>query len=194
MHDDGGHFGPLNTRRDALAALCALAGAGAGSCLAEAAGAMVDTVDEYELQPQAEESYYGLYLRWRALDDHMIEAADKGLAAHMWTGAVVPLKNGRSSLSSWAWSAGVAAEATTFLLGGSQDGRGEVSPKTCPFRLGRRPVGRIKSRNTPRRPRRDPPARGIPGSRACALRASCPERSRTSTTGASSKSGKQRLR
>ena len=69
------------------AALCALVGAGAYSDLAEAAGAMVGTAQEFEPQRREKESYDDLYPRWRALNDHMIAAADKGLVPHMWTGA-----------------------------------------------------------------------------------------------------------
>ncbi len=69
------------------AALCALVGTDAYSDLAEAAGATVHTAREYEPQPDAVEAYNQHYPRWRALNDHMLEAADKGLAPHMWKGA-----------------------------------------------------------------------------------------------------------
>lgn len=69
------------------AALCALVGTGAYSDLAEAAGATVHTAREYEPQPEAVEAYDRHYPRWRALNDHMLEAADKGLAPYMWRGA-----------------------------------------------------------------------------------------------------------
>ena len=69
------------------AALCALVGAGEYPDLTEAAGAMVGTASEYEPNAQNTEAYDELYPRWRALNDHMIEAADKGLVPHMWTGA-----------------------------------------------------------------------------------------------------------
>jgi autoinducer 2 (AI-2) kinase len=69
------------------AALCALVGAGAYSDLAEAAGATVHTASEYEPNADAVAAYDDLYPRWRALNDHMIGAADKGLAPYMWTGA-----------------------------------------------------------------------------------------------------------
>jgi hypothetical protein len=48
---------------------------------------MVGTVSEYEPNGRNKEAYDELYPRWRALNDHMIEAADKGLAPHMWMGA-----------------------------------------------------------------------------------------------------------
>ncbi len=69
------------------AALCALVGAGEYSYLSEAADAMVDTASEYEPDQSNTEAYDELYPRWRSLNDHMIAAADKGLAPHMWTGA-----------------------------------------------------------------------------------------------------------
>ncbi len=69
------------------AALCALVGAGEYSNLAEAASTTVATASEYEPNRQNTEAYDELYPRWRALNDHMIDAADKGLAPHMWTGA-----------------------------------------------------------------------------------------------------------
>lgn len=69
------------------AALCALVGAGAYSDLAEAATATVTTASEYEPNQGNKQAYDDLYPRWRALNDHMIAAADKGLAPHMWTGA-----------------------------------------------------------------------------------------------------------
>lgn len=69
------------------AALCALVGTGTYSNLAEAAGATVGTASEYEPNGRDREAYDDLYPRWRALNDHMIDAADKGLAPYMWTGA-----------------------------------------------------------------------------------------------------------
>ena len=69
------------------AALCALVGAGAYSDLSEAAGATVHTASEYELIADAVAAYDEHYPRWRALNDHMLEAADRGLAPYMWTGA-----------------------------------------------------------------------------------------------------------
>lgn len=69
------------------AALCALVGAGVYSNLADAAGATVGVNREYEPNQQNKEAYDDLYPRWRALNDHMIEAAEKDLAPYMWIGA-----------------------------------------------------------------------------------------------------------
>jgi len=69
------------------AALCALVGAGAYSDLSQAAGATVHTAREYEPNADAVAAYDEHYPRWRALNDHMLEAADRGLAPYMWTGA-----------------------------------------------------------------------------------------------------------
>ncbi len=69
------------------AALCALVGAGAYSDLAEASASTVGPDREYEPNRQHEEAYDDLYPRWRALNDHMLEAAEKNLAPYLWTGA-----------------------------------------------------------------------------------------------------------
>ena len=69
------------------AALCALVGVGAYADLGEAVKATVHTARVIEPEAGAREAYDELYPRWRALNDHMLEAADKGLAPHMWTGA-----------------------------------------------------------------------------------------------------------
>jgi autoinducer 2 (AI-2) kinase len=69
------------------AALCALVGVGSYSDLGEAVSATVHTAREVEPDASAKEAYDELYPRWRALNDHMLEAADKGLAPYMWTGA-----------------------------------------------------------------------------------------------------------
>lgn len=69
------------------AALCALVGAGTYSDLAEASSSTVGTDREYEPNPENAAAYDDLYPRWRALNDHMLEAADKGLAPYLWTGA-----------------------------------------------------------------------------------------------------------
>ena len=50
-------------------------------------GATVHTAREVEPDASATEAYDELYPRWRALNDHMLDAADKGLAPYMWTGA-----------------------------------------------------------------------------------------------------------
>lgn len=69
------------------AALCALVGVGVYSDLADAASATVGASREYEPNQQNKEAYDDLYPRWRALNNHMIEAAEKELAPYMWTGA-----------------------------------------------------------------------------------------------------------
>ncbi len=69
------------------AALCALVGAGVYYDLADAASATVGASREYKPNQQNKEAYDDLYPRWRALNDHMIEAAEKDLASYMWTGA-----------------------------------------------------------------------------------------------------------
>lgn len=69
------------------AALCALVGAGVYADLAEAVDATVHTASEFAPNQKDKEAYDDLYPRWRALNDHMIEAAAKDLAPYMWTGA-----------------------------------------------------------------------------------------------------------
>ena len=69
------------------AALCALVGVGAYQNLSEAAEATVHTARVIEPDAGARDAYDELYPRWRALNDHMLAAADQGLAPYMWTGA-----------------------------------------------------------------------------------------------------------
>lgn len=69
------------------AALCALVGVGMYPDIREAVDATVHTAREVEPNASAKEAYDELYPRWRALNDHMLEAADNGLAPYMWTGA-----------------------------------------------------------------------------------------------------------
>jgi len=69
------------------AALCALVGAGTYADLVEAWGALNETELDFEPQHTAVEAYDELYPRWRELNDYMLEAADRGLASHMWKGA-----------------------------------------------------------------------------------------------------------
>jgi autoinducer 2 (AI-2) kinase len=69
------------------AALCALVGAGVYPTLADGVRATVRTAKELTPNPEAVEAYNTLYPKWRALNDHMLDAADKGLAPYMWVGA-----------------------------------------------------------------------------------------------------------
>ncbi|MCF2707312.1 hypothetical protein I6E29_08570 [Arcanobacterium haemolyticum] len=69
------------------AAICALVGAGVYSSVEEAAEIISYTHRVFHPNPEAVEAYEGLYHKWRALNDHMLEAADKGLAPYMWVGA-----------------------------------------------------------------------------------------------------------
>ena len=69
------------------AALCALVSAGVYSDLADAASVTVGANREYEPNQQNKGAYDDLYPRWRALNYHMIDAAEKDLASYMWTGA-----------------------------------------------------------------------------------------------------------
>jgi autoinducer 2 (AI-2) kinase len=69
------------------AALCAFVGVGTYDSLTSAAKATVRTARELEPDPAAVDAYNELYPKWRALNDHMLEAADKGLAPYMWVGA-----------------------------------------------------------------------------------------------------------
>ncbi len=69
------------------AALCALVGTGTFADLREAANATTETGHEYEPDEDAKKAYDDLYPRWRAMNDHLLEAAEKGLAPPLWTGA-----------------------------------------------------------------------------------------------------------
>jgi autoinducer 2 (AI-2) kinase len=69
------------------AALCALVGIGAYPDVRDAVAATVHTARSYEPNEPDKAAYDRLFPRWRALNDHMLEAADKGLAPYMWTGA-----------------------------------------------------------------------------------------------------------
>ncbi|WP_028709432.1 FGGY family carbohydrate kinase [Propionicicella superfundia] len=69
------------------AALCALVGAGVYATLADGVHATVRTAKELTPNAEAVDAYNELYPKWRALNDHMLEAADKGLAPYMWVGA-----------------------------------------------------------------------------------------------------------
>lgn len=69
------------------AALCALVGGGSYATLQEAAAATSKTERVHEPDAASVDAYEDLYPRWRALNDHMLEAAERGLAPHLWTGA-----------------------------------------------------------------------------------------------------------
>ena len=69
------------------AALCALVGAGTYADLAEASGSTAGTDRKYEPNREDAEAYDDLYPRWRNLNNHMLEAAEKDLAPYLWTGA-----------------------------------------------------------------------------------------------------------
>jgi autoinducer 2 (AI-2) kinase len=62
-------------------------GAGTYANLTEAWGSLNETELDFEPQHSAVEAYNELYPRWRELNDYMLEAADRGLAPHMWKGA-----------------------------------------------------------------------------------------------------------
>ena len=69
------------------AALCALVGAGAFPSLREAAAATARPPGRHEPDPPTHATYDAAYARWRALNDHLLAAADAGLAPHLWKGA-----------------------------------------------------------------------------------------------------------
>ncbi len=69
------------------AALCAFVGAGVYPDLPTGVRATVRTAKELSPNTDAVAAYNELYPRWRALNDHMLEAADEGLAPYMWVGA-----------------------------------------------------------------------------------------------------------
>lgn len=69
------------------AAMCALVAIGEYSSLSEAAKATVRMAKIVEPDPQAVAAYNELYPKWRELNDHMLAAADNGLAPYMWVGA-----------------------------------------------------------------------------------------------------------
>lgn len=69
------------------AALCALVGTGTFANLTEATEATAETGGEYEPDEGAKKDYEDLYPRWRALNDHLLEAAERGLVSNLWRGA-----------------------------------------------------------------------------------------------------------
>ncbi len=69
------------------AALCAFVGAGVFSGLEEAAAAIASEPRRFEPDAETHAIYDEAYGRWRALTDHLLDAADRGLAPHVWRGA-----------------------------------------------------------------------------------------------------------
>lgn len=69
------------------AAMCAWVGAGKFKDLKDAVNNIVKFTRYFEPIEENVEKYNELYPKWRALNDHMVEAADKGLAPYMWIGA-----------------------------------------------------------------------------------------------------------
>jgi autoinducer 2 (AI-2) kinase len=69
------------------AALCALVGAGVYADLGEAVRAQHTRSRTFEPNADAVAAYDDLYPAWRKLYDHLLAAADDGLAPHMWRGA-----------------------------------------------------------------------------------------------------------
>jgi autoinducer 2 (AI-2) kinase len=69
------------------AAIAALVGIGIYPDAAEASRAMVHTARYHDPDPETAAAYDELDASWRALNDHMLRAADEGLAPYMWVGA-----------------------------------------------------------------------------------------------------------
>jgi autoinducer 2 (AI-2) kinase len=69
------------------AALCALVGAGVYPDLPAAVAATSREPRRFEPDPAAHAVYDEAYGRWRALNAHLLAAADRGLAPHLWRGA-----------------------------------------------------------------------------------------------------------
>lgn len=69
------------------AAICALVGAGVFESIDEAAEEIAYPHRVFYPNAERVEQYEKHYWDWRALNDHMLEASDKGLAPYMWVGA-----------------------------------------------------------------------------------------------------------
>jgi autoinducer 2 (AI-2) kinase len=69
------------------AALCALVGAGAFADLPAAVAATAQTPRRFEPDAANHAAYDEAYGRWRALADHLLGAAERGLAPDLWRGA-----------------------------------------------------------------------------------------------------------
>ncbi|HEU5431671.1 MAG TPA: FGGY family carbohydrate kinase [Thermomicrobiales bacterium] len=69
------------------AALCALVGAGVYADLPQAVAATSRLPRCFEPDPAAHAVYDEAYERWRALNAHLLAAADQALAPHLWRGA-----------------------------------------------------------------------------------------------------------
>ena len=69
------------------AALCALVGAGTYKDLDEAVAATARTPRIFDPIPEHHTVYDEAYPRWRAMYDHLLQAAEAGLAPYLWKGA-----------------------------------------------------------------------------------------------------------
>ena len=78
---------PLLEATSLGAALCAFVGAGTFADLKEAVAATSGAPRHYEPDVATHAIYDEAYARWRALTDHMLAAADRGLAPFLWRGA-----------------------------------------------------------------------------------------------------------
>jgi autoinducer 2 (AI-2) kinase len=78
---------PLLEATSLGAALCAFVGAGSFADLQEAVSATSGEVRHYEPDPERHAVYDEAYARWRGLSEHLLAAADRGLADYLWRGA-----------------------------------------------------------------------------------------------------------
>ena len=78
---------PLLEATSLGAALCAFVGAGTFADLKEAVAATSGAPRRYEPDASTHAIYDDAYARWRALTDHMLAAADRGVADYLWRGA-----------------------------------------------------------------------------------------------------------
>ncbi len=69
------------------AALCALVGAGVYAGLPEAAAATAGEPRRFAPDPANRAAYAEAYARWQELSNHLLAAADRGMAPFLWRGA-----------------------------------------------------------------------------------------------------------
>ncbi|MDF3040325.1 MAG: hypothetical protein K0Q71_3031 [Thermomicrobiales bacterium] len=69
------------------AALCALVGAGVFASLPEAVAATSKESARFDPDPATHAIYDETYARWRALNDHLLSAAESGVVPFLWKGA-----------------------------------------------------------------------------------------------------------
>ncbi len=78
---------PVREATSLGAALCALVGAGVFADLPEAVAATSKDAARFEPDAANHAVYDEAYARWRALNEHLLAAADQGLVPFLWKGA-----------------------------------------------------------------------------------------------------------